>query len=158
MQLDHDRLYHNSGGAWLELRDTPDYRIPKPEGLWVARGSTWIDFAERAPLAQPLPHVFEIGLGTANVLVIDGHRTYDWFTYTFGVSDVREINWTKVREQYDGVEVRDNALIDRRQWSKMWRVASGCIWGASKCEVLSYHEEPKYRIQLTPQYQPRRRP
>ncbi len=115
----------------------------KPEGLWYSIGSSWLEWCIGEDFGGMGKYVYEIELNLkANILflttkkeVFSFSKKYvrkDWMYSRF--SSVH-IEWERVREDYDGIEVnpyfRELRLSHNLIWYYGWDVPSGCIWKAS---------------------------
>lgn len=129
----------------LKKVDTPQVSEgPKPKGLWYAVGFGWLDFTTNdftSFYEEDEVSAFEISLEGLNVLKITNYEELVEFQkiYLAQTSDYRrmsnyDINWAKVAENYDGIEIAPYIYKARyeHQWYYGWDVASGCIWNTSK--------------------------
>jgi hypothetical protein len=118
---------------------------PKPMGLWYAVGFGWLDFTtnEHTSFYQydDVVHAFEISLDGLNVLRITNYDELVEFEKQYvipkdgdySVLNGWDINWAKVAETYDGIEIAPYIYKARmtHKWYYGWDVASGCIWNTS---------------------------
>lgn len=133
--------YHNTKLDKITLKNIKQISTPRPRGLWYARDLTWINFVKNNPTMGKLySNMFALDLSNVNVLIINTKEQFDEFHKKFCLSDNFQIYWSKVAQQYDGVEITTQELISRTLWSKLWSVSSGCIWNTDKLS-LSKNED-----------------
>jgi hypothetical protein len=118
---------------------------PKPVGLWYAVGFGWLDFTthEHTSFYQYDQHIyaFEISLDGLNVLRITNYDELVKFEKQYAITKDDpysmlkgwDINWAKVAESYDGIEIAPYIYKARmtHKWYYGWDVASGCIWNTT---------------------------
>lgn len=115
----------------------------KPEGLWYAIGSSWFEWCIGENFGGTGKYVYEVELDPrANILFLSNpddvfsfsekYKRSDGFYAKF---DSIYVNWQRVMEDYDGVEVNpylyELRLSYNLMWYYGWDVPSGCIWKAS---------------------------
>ena len=140
---DNTRLHltHASEIKKMDTRQKPEGS--KPRGLWYAVGFGWLDFTTNdftSFYEEKEVYAFEISLSGLNVLRITNYEELVKFEELYLVPNENEyarkfdINWTKVAENYDGIEIAPYIYKARmgHMWYYGWDVASGCIWNTSK--------------------------
>ena len=125
----------------------------KPKGLWYQINDSWEEWCEHEMpqwLGAGNRGAFKINLeiDKTNVLVIKTLKEFDNFHNKYCslhpfMNKSTFINWERVSEDYDGIEI-SNYLYERRlnsnsEWYYTWDVASGCIWNTYIIKVI---EEP----------------
>jgi len=118
------------------FRNTSQINDPniKPNGLWYSCGSEWDDWceSEMPDWIDRAPHVYNLQINPSNMLIIRTGEELEAFNEEFGSGDIPLIDWKKVAEQYDGIEICpyqwDYRLANNFLWYYGWDVASGCIW------------------------------
>lgn len=121
----------------------------KPKGLWYGIGTEWIDFARDADSLSAdneflvgarkweTEHVFLLDINESRMKIIRTADELKEFDKQYGEykSDFYErlINWVKVANDYDGIEIApyiSSMRMDREvTFYYPWDIASGCIWG-----------------------------
>jgi hypothetical protein len=170
----------------------------KPFGLWYGLGTQWIDWVCENMGCEHYKYFYEVKI-VGNVLqlktkqdhidfwekykhdtfrTVESNRRYDsrrqpnlenlrdaWKTYDW----LPLINWAKVQEEYDGIEVmggkfHNAALYDSKytyetegdkdfprgsiKWVYSWDVDSGCIWNKDAIEIgqlLFSEDDPEWK-------------
>ena len=122
----------------------------KPTGLWYQINDSWEEWCE-----YEMPHWLgpnsrgaykvNIEIDKSNVLVIKTLEEFDNFHNRYRALNTYynrsvNINWERVSEKYDGIEIT-NYLYNRRlenwcSWYYGWDVASGCIWNTDIIKVV----------------------
>lgn len=111
----------------------------KPNGLWYAIGTEWLDWIE-----SEMPHwkgnvLYKIEINPQSMCMIKTKEQFLNFNkkysesrkYGVSVSDKhKDINWGRVAEDYSGIEIAPYRSEFRHKylWYYGWDVASGCIW------------------------------
>ncbi len=131
----------------------------KPDGLWYSVGDSWLNWCVGEDYGGIGKYIYEIELRPkADILFLNSKKD----VVSFSKEYVREdrlflpftsiyIDWDKVKNNYDGIEVNPyfgelrhhHGLI----WYYGWDVPSGCIWKAGA----------KKRITLIAEYKPRKK-
>lgn len=115
-------------------------RMGKPNGLWYGVGTSWIDWVKSSVPGWIQKHVFEITPEYSNILKIQNFDELVEFSneYSYRLQDdisFKVIDWIKVAEKYDGIEITNYMYKTRMNfdyfWYWGWDVASGCIWNKS---------------------------
>jgi hypothetical protein len=135
----------------------------KPSGLWYAVGSSWIDWCIGAEFNGLGKYIYEIELNKkANILLIDtkdkifefGNK-YKNTKYPYAKFNSTIIDWERVKEDYDGIEVSpyfyDLRLAYDLLWYYGWDVPSGCLWKANtkkKITLIAEYDNYKDRFVL----------
>lgn len=161
------RLYHYSAEPFVFdptriYRQDPREALPiKPNGLWCSVESDdedsfgWREWCEREGFGlSRLTHRTELTLQPgANVLHLASSSALLAFTrrYESAVavmigSPIRQIDWTLVAHDYQGLVIApydwDLRLDWRTQWYYGWDCASGCIWDGTAVAVTSTASTP----------------
>lgn len=123
----------------------------KPNGLWYAVGTEWIDWVQ-SEMPDWMGHTFyKIEVNTSNILHLKSGIDIDNFTKKYvkfnsiGYDSWEKnanIYWKPVAEEYSGIEISPYQYNSRHKymWYYGWDVASGCIWdksGISKIEKIT---------------------
>lgn len=142
---DNTRL-HLTHDSELKRVNTPQKATgPKPNGLWYCVGFGWLDFTtsdfKTFYTIGNRVHAFDISLDGLDVLLIRNYDQLVRFENRYVVKDETNysrknnfsINWAKVAEDYDGIEIAPYIYEARYEhaWYYGWDVASGCIWNTS---------------------------
>tara|TARA_R100001082_G_C4363682_1_gene160711 strand:+ start:507 stop:1088 length:582 start_codon:yes stop_codon:yes gene_type:complete len=131
---------------WVQYYKSKYWPNEKPQGLWYALGSDWIDWLEgEMPLASnKYNYVYEIHL-TGNILKLKTKQDHIDFYNKYAEDAVgtrytynrKKINWKRVASEYDGIEVMGkdfhyDSLDDKSlEWLSGWDVNGGVIWNLS---------------------------
>ena len=142
-------LGSSMGGAKLALTDSTlqdrtyeQGSTMKPNGLWYAKGNSWMEFirTEMADMAEDAKYVYAIGFDKSKVLSITSGRQAERVTYMFKdyelsqKANVSIIDWNKITKiGKGGVEFmpyeRGYFSADYTMaWYLGIDVPSGCIW------------------------------
>ena len=114
----------------------------KPAGLWVSvKGDDdWTAWC----VVELLKHANEVVLNSnANVLLIDTTEKLDAFNARFRCAnddlDLRNINWSAVKNLYDGLIIAPYQWERRHtfRWYYGWDCASGVIWNMAAVEKVT---------------------
>lgn len=142
-----DNVYTNSSSS------------DKPKGLWYQINNSWEDWCKyNMPqwLGESNRGAYKVNLeiDKTNVLVINTLEKFDSFRdiycskHPYRPFDVESfINWERVAQQYDGIEIT-HYLYERRlykncEWYYGWDIASGCIWNTNIVKVVGEITEVK---------------
>ena len=122
----------------------------KPRGLWYQINDSWEEWC-KYNMPQWLgtssrgSYKINIEIDKTNVLVINTLEEFDNFHNKYRALNTYynksvNINWERVSEEYDGIEITDY-FYDRRlenwcSWYYGWDVASGCIWNTNIIKVI----------------------
>lgn len=122
----------------------------KPNGLWYQINGSWEEWCKYnmpqwlGPNSRGAYKVnFEID--KTNVLVIETLEEFDLFHNIYCsphpfLKSESFINWKKVSETYDGIEISDyffeRRLEEHCSWYYTWDVASGCIFNTDIIKVI----------------------
>lgn len=129
--------YHNTKLDKLILKNIRQISTPRPRGLWYARDFAWINFVKNNPtMGKIYDNMFRLDLTNVNILIMNTKEKIDAFHNKFCLSDDFQIYWSKVAQEYDGVEIASEDLIARKSWSKLWSVNSGCIWNTDNLYII----------------------
>jgi hypothetical protein len=121
----------------------------KPKGLWVSDDDcednwrAWC-ISEGFRLDR-LTYAHEIDIhSSAHLLILGNDPQLDDFTQLFSVPgklshDVGQIDWDRVKEQYDGLIISPYVWSQRLElmWYYSWDCASGCIWNPDIVKIKS---------------------
>ena len=85
----------------------------KPVGLWYSIGSSWIEWCIGEEFGGIGKYIYEIKLNkNANILflntedkVFEFSKKYKKTEYPYNLYDTVSIDWKKVRDDYDGIEI-----------------------------------------------------
>ena len=144
------RLVHYSDQPFGELCDIQHGErgdFYKPHGLWVSvddANYSWRDWCiDTQVRLDALTHVHDVELADgANVLVLSDSTSLDAFTCEFRQFEVDGdmqifartygMNWSAVRERWDGLIITpylwECRLEPSCMWYYAWDCASGCLW------------------------------
>jgi hypothetical protein len=104
----------------------------KPTGFWYGFGSSWIDWVNMEVPEWNYNHIFKIEVNQNKILQINTLDKLIEFDNNFSVqvSYFKNIDWIRVADFYDGIEITPYQYKARRElsWYYGWDVASGCIW------------------------------
>ena len=112
----------------------------KPKGLWYACGNEWLSW-----LRYEMPdwignYVYSIDINEGSILNIRTYEELKEFDEAYGIKSewTNVIDWGKVAEEYDGIEICPYIHEARysTDWYYGWDVASGCIWRPSAVQSI----------------------
>lgn len=117
----------------INFRNEPNQEMShKPNGLWYAVGSSWIDWVRSEMPEWEQDNVFLVELNPSKIIKISSYDEIMEFTnrYKRNFHGFIMIDWRKVSQDYSGIEISPYISKARRQlnWYYTWDVASGCIW------------------------------
>lgn len=108
----------------------------KPNGLWYAIGSEWIDWVRGEMPHWEGENAFVVDIDESKILKIDTFEKLLAFDKEYGLKVMKGlkltgINWSEVAKRYGGIEIAPYIYKGRFEinWYYGWDVASGCIWG-----------------------------
>jgi hypothetical protein len=106
------------------------YHYNKPQGLWYAVGTEWLDWTESEMPDWKGDHFYKIEI-TDKVLRINTERKFiqlmNGYRHEYGYG--MGIDWPKLAENYSGIEISPYRNdCNRYMWYSGWDVASGCLW------------------------------
>jgi len=124
----------------------------KPKGLWYQINDSWEEWC-KYEMPQWLgpnsrgAYKVNIEIDKSNVLVIETLEQFDEFHETFCTDNPNtrylkksNINWKRVCNLYDGIEISnyfyERRLDDNCDWYYTWDIASGCIWNTYIIKVI----------------------
>ena len=136
----------------------------KPEGLWYSIGSSWIDWCLGAQFGGIGKYIYEVELNPkSNIFILDTEDKVMGFSEKYRKTDdfyvtlkTINIDWKKVMEDFDGIEINpyfqelrfDNYLI----WYYGWDVPSGCLWKSTAKKkitlIAEYNDKKKEFVGL----------
>jgi len=117
----------------------------KPVGFWYSGNDEWLEWCRSEMPHWEGQHRYLVDVSKANVLMLDTahkvkqfHRAYSDEKGPKSMS-LTLIDWVKVEQDYDGVEIipyQPSLRLDRDVfWYYGWDVASGCVWNLDKVTV-----------------------
>ena len=118
--------------------DQETHSDDKPNGLWYAIGTEWIDYAqENMPSTlKSWQFVYKLEINEPRMCLIRNEKQMEKFHNTYGHSrwvmnaDFNSIDWASVVKKYSGIEIApyQGKYRFKYRWYYGWDVASGCIW------------------------------
>lgn len=145
-------LGSSMGGAKLALTDSPlqdrtyeQGSSMKPNGLWYAKGNSWMEFmrTEVSEMVENAKYVYAIGFDKSKVVSITSGRQAERVTYMFKNYELSQranvdiVDWDRMTKiGKGGVEFipYDRGYMSanyRMVWYSGIDVPSGCIWDTS---------------------------
>ena len=145
-------LNFSMGKAKLALTDFPlqdrtyeQGSRMKPNGLWYAKGNSWMEFVrtEMADMAEDAKYVYAIGFDKSKILSITSGRQAERITYMFKdyklsrKANISIVDWDRITKiGKAGVEfIPYERSYFSPDYSMAWYagidVPSGCIWDTS---------------------------
>lgn len=117
----------------INFKDQSEQDIDhKPNGLWYAIGSEWIDWVRSEMPEWEYDNVFSLELNDSQIKKISTFEELMDFNeqYKKNYHGFAMIDWRKVSKDYSGIEIAPYIWKARRKlnWYYTWDVASGCIW------------------------------
>ncbi len=125
----------------------------KPVGLWYAMGSSWIEWCLGENFNGIGKYVYEIQLDDrSNILfldtkdkVLDFSKKYKKTEYPYNQFGSVMIDWNRVKNEYDGIEINPYFYSLRLSfnliWYYGWDIPSGCIWKARAKRKINFLAE-----------------
>lgn len=115
----------------------------KPKGFWYAIDNEWIKWCKSEMPHWIKKYNFEVILPeNFNLLKIDNLFDLHLFSRKYRIIDqfgTIFIDWKKVAETYDGIEIAPYQYEARHDkstlWYYGWDVASGCIWNGKDVKI-----------------------
>lgn len=116
----------------------------KPIGFWYSAGDAWLEWCKSEMPDWVGTHVYEVDVSAANVLALTTPMAVKRFHEEYRVTTsptgrFYNIDWGRVAEKYDGVEIipyHHSIRLDiELLWYYGWDVASGCVWNVDKIVV-----------------------
>ena len=154
-KLDKNKKYTLSDQDKLVVQSVTQEKHFKPKGLWYSCGTEWIEWVIGEMPHWSKSYIFEITT-SGNIIKISNAselRKFDAQYYQVGIPGMSGhmfIDWPKVAQKYDGIEIcpyiasmRMDSTCD---WYYSWDVASGCIWnpaGLASAKVVAKYDESK---------------
>lgn len=121
----------------------------KPNGLWYACGTEWIDWVRSEQPNWEHDFLFKITINPKVMLMIDNKNTFLRFCKIYTAQkganipipkfeDFAGINWPAVAQDYSGIEICPYQWEFRHShfWYYGWDVGSGCIWNKNAITSL----------------------
>jgi hypothetical protein len=121
----------------------------KPNGFWYGVDDDWQRWCESENYkVDEYKYIYEVDLGSCNILKITNrkellkfHNKYsihiDNFLMKPTYHDRSSIDWSKVSEEYDGVQIAPYIWSERLNlmWYYGWDCASGVVWRMKDMKV-----------------------
>jgi len=126
---------HIKRGTFITLFDSPDFNknkkytsdanLFKPNGLWFAVDTGWINWLE-----DEMPHwaqsaVFELQLFLPKLLILNSKPNDEIKKYEIEDNRMHYIDWKSLAKKYDGI-IHYNPKSTGP--FSMWDVPGGCVW------------------------------
>lgn len=110
----------------------------KPYGLWYGFGNSWINWVRDNVPDWEGTHIYEVIFpNTKNIKKVSNTQDAAEFTKEFQVGEHPFLNWQKVAQNYEGIEM--NPYHSNLRWEYPWyfslEVASGCVWNFSRVRL-----------------------
>lgn len=148
----HHRI-HNSKRKIKKLKGVVEQVSDmKPRRLWYGFDDSWLTF-----IKNEMPHLegkyfYEIDINSCNVLQLKTERQIRLFGQEYKVIDrdlytmdkklydlvkksIFKIDWKRVSNEYDGIEINpyqsEMRMDNTHIWYYSWDVASGCVWNVN---------------------------
>lgn len=114
----------------------------KPNGLWYAIGTEWIDWVKTEMPSWEYDHLFKIDINPSKMLMITTENELNNFAKQYA-GDEYGISWKDVSQHYSGIEIspyqwKCRLTID---WYYTWDIASGCIWNRDAIASITKIDE-----------------
>jgi hypothetical protein len=113
----------------------------KPTGLWYSINYEWLEWCLNNSTDWITNRVSEIKIDLSNILILKTGKDIKSFIKKYSRKPEKHytilvIDWDLVRNDYDGVELRNYSLLQRNRscdrdfWAVFsgWDCSSGCIW------------------------------
>tara|TARA_B100000073_G_scaffold347518_1_gene362140 strand:- start:7440 stop:7865 length:426 start_codon:yes stop_codon:yes gene_type:complete len=105
--------------------------------LWYTCDKDWKIFVqqENPDWASSYAYKYLVDVNLNRMCVIHNEKEFLEFNEKYGVDDRGQmaIDWVKVSQDYDGIEICPYQwkfrMEDHTAWYYGWDVASGCVWG-----------------------------
>ena len=142
-------LSRHFGKAKITLTDSPlmlekphnPGRDLKPEGIWYACGTEWLDFLENA-MGGPSEEEYQVWalkIDMSKVKSLSDAKTIEKFSYKYRNIekyieniDLKLIDWSSVAKDFSGIECCPYPVAGVDSFKNTWYlgidVPSGCIW------------------------------
>jgi hypothetical protein len=148
LKLTDDIRIHMSKTPYeLEQRTFAQKVTVKPFGFWYGFGGEWIDWC-RSEMSSKWTgkYIYSVDIGNINILRIKTHMELMQFNREYqpndssfypALKDGEAIDWKKVVNKYDGIEINPYQSEARYQymWYYGWDVASGCVWNLNNVKL-----------------------
>lgn len=117
----------------------------KPSGLWYGIDDAWLDWCSSEMPEWVHEFKYEICLNPqANLLVLTSAEEAEKFSEEFFSPDKGQIDWSKVAELWDGLEINpyekcwdwNYNLWHKYIWYNSWDCSSGCVWNANAIQLV----------------------
>lgn len=131
----------------VRIEKRPQEIDSKPKGFWYGIDGDWERWCkgEDWGLSKDKENLeFELVLADENILMLSSAAEIDQFHEVYqghiGGFIRHYIDWPKVCEKYDGIEIAPYQWArrlegDAHRWYYGWDCASGCIWRPKGCTV-----------------------
>jgi len=121
----------------------------KPRGMWYGFGDSWLEWvlSNEFRVDKYTVH-YEVDVSRCNILHLSTYDELIEFTSEHNAWDESEsffsksllIDWVRVAERYDGIEINPYVYKARlsleTQWYYGWDVAGGCVWNFDKIKLI----------------------
>lgn len=127
--------------------------VGKPVGFWYEVDGDWRRWCEAEEFSCG-SYIHAVDLGNCNIRKIDSLNKLDDFHRVFIKQDgphkfITEIDWERVKEQWDGLEIApyrwERRLEPGYMWYYGWDCASGVIWRPTGVTVSYMGATRKFR-------------
>ena len=119
----------------------------KPYGIWYGFADSWQKWCESEMPHWIYCHFYEIKPRGSNLLVLKTKLDMFRFNEEYGGKPIlpgmkifKQIEWNKVAQSYDGIEIPvyfwEFRLHPDFMWYYGFDVASGCIWNLKRVRVV----------------------
>jgi len=154
-KFDKINLVRQHDGPWEKTVGDESFLKYKPEGLWYACGSEWIEYLrDDAPhWLESVHYLYEITTSNKIKYITDASQFEEFEdNYVTSHETAREgyfetyINWEKLQDDgFAGIEICPYLREKRsKAWYHGFDIASGCIWdpsGLKSFKLLASREE-----------------
>lgn len=156
--LDDKKIFTTNKQYQRFLKPSPHRFDFKPGGLWYSIGSSWVEWCVGEDFGGIGKYVYKIELNSkANIIflptpddVFSFSEKYKRTGQMYDRFDSIHIDWQKVVNDYDGIEINpylhELRLTYNLIWYYGWDVSSGCIWEANakkKITLLAEYKDKK---------------
>ena len=155
--LDDKKIFTTNKQYKRFLRPRSKQSHFKPEGLWYAIGGSWLEWCIGEDFGGTGKYVYEVKLNPkANILFLSTPDDVFSFSEKYRRTDSYfakfpsiHIDWQRVLEDYDGIEVNpyfyELRLTHNLIWYYGWDVPSGCFWKANAKKKITLLVEYDYK-------------
>lgn len=133
------RIHMSKKPIELKQRTFSQQNSMKPSGFWYGFGNEWIDWVRSEMPQWEGNYIYEVDIGSSNVLQIKNGEELEKFHNEYVESNISEYNikWPEVSKKYDGIEINPYQWEARLEysWYYGWDIASGCVWNLSNVKL-----------------------